>query len=137
MSAVVLVTGATRGLGRAIVERLHADQWTIVASHHRTSAFSDSLKTAVEPRGTVVACNLGTVEGIDALIAATPSLDAVVLNAGIAIPAAIEESTVGGADPLREQLDFNLHVPLLLLRTLLRAGRIRPGASGVVGGWGG
>jgi 3-oxoacyl-[acyl-carrier protein] reductase len=89
MNRTILVTGASKGIGRAIAERLAADGFTIVVHYHRDRVGADQTLAA-----------LGTIDGrllqfdltdrdqcrtrIDADIADHGAYYGVVLNAGIA-----------------------------------------------------
>lgn len=87
---VALVTGATGGLGRAIVEALIAQGCQVIASDHdgeRCDALVQALGSGVQ----VVEADLREPASIDALLARvrelTPKIDILVCNAGIQGPA--------------------------------------------------
>ncbi|MGV0643868.1 SDR family oxidoreductase [Mycolicibacterium sp. XJ879] len=101
----VLVTGASRGIGRAITEHLAARGWDVIAGV-RSQTDADAV-TAVNPqRISAVILDVTDAEHIDALATSLPArLDAVVNNAGIVVAGAVE--TIPIAD-WRKQLEVNV-----------------------------
>ncbi|MGV0714408.1 SDR family NAD(P)-dependent oxidoreductase [Mycolicibacterium sp. XJ662] len=101
----VLVTGASRGIGRAITEHLAGRGWDVIAGV-RTQTDAEAV-TAVNPqRISAIILDVTNAEHIDALATSLPArLDAVVNNAGIVVAGAVE--TIPIAD-WREQLEVNV-----------------------------
>jgi len=101
----VLVTGASRGIGRAIVSHLADAGWDVVAGV-RTEDDAAAV-TAVNPRILSVLLDVTDSTHIATLDTALPDrLDAVVNNAGIFLPSPIE--TVGSVEELRRQFEVNV-----------------------------
>jgi NAD(P)-dependent dehydrogenase (short-subunit alcohol dehydrogenase family) len=101
----VLITGAARGIGRAIVEHLAASGWDVIAgvrSEQDAAAITD-----VDPqRVSAVILDITNGDHIAALADALPTrLDAVVNNAGVAGGGPVE--TVS-ADEWRKILETNV-----------------------------
>jgi 3-oxoacyl-[acyl-carrier protein] reductase len=118
----VLVTGTSRGLGLAIA-RERVEQGEHVFAVQRSA-------TPDERGMSRVIADLGTDEGIARVVASCPLLTGVVLNAGIAITGEFEAiAEAGGEDPIDAHLRLDLAAPLKLLRALLRAQAVSPGAS--------
>jgi NAD(P)-dependent dehydrogenase (short-subunit alcohol dehydrogenase family) len=123
----VLVTGAARGIGRAITEHLASHDWNVIAGV-RTQADADAVG-AVDPRCiTPVILDVTNDDHIAELDASLPArLDAVVNNAGIAVSGPIEAVTT--AD-WRKQLDVNVIGQLAVTRAVLP--RLRESGGRVV-----
>ncbi len=101
----VLVTGAARGIGRAIVDHLATSGWDVIAGV-RSDRDADALTKAHPQRVSVVILDVTDAGHIAKLTKSLPErLDAVVNNAGIAVAGPIE--TVS-ADDWREQLEVNV-----------------------------
>ena len=86
---VAIVTGASRGIGRAIAERLAADGRLVVLVSRSADAL-DQVRQAIEQAGgsaEVRPCDIGDSEAVRAMIEAVASthgrLDILVNNAGI------------------------------------------------------
>lgn len=121
-----IVTGASRGLGLALVTRLVADGWRVVADGRDHSA----LHAALDPLGPMVTAVAGDVtdpEHRAALVAAAgPTIHLVVNNAG-----GLGPSPLPALDsvPLRELsalFETNVVAPLGLVQAAI--GRLAPGA---------
>ncbi|MGE2691897.1 SDR family oxidoreductase [Mycolicibacterium pulveris] len=101
----VLVTGASRGIGKAIAEHLASRGWDVIAGV-RTRSDAEAVTAAHPQRISVVLLDVTNAEHIDALATVLPArLDAVVNNAGIAVAGAVETIPV---DDWRKQLEVNV-----------------------------
>ena len=110
----VLVTGASRGIGRAVCERL-LGRGASVAAVARGAALLADLRSKAPNRVHTIACDLADPEARHGLAQrardALGGLDAVVAAAGVVAhqpPGAISERS------LREQLEIDLVAPLRL-----------------------
>lgn len=134
MSKIALVTGASRGIGRAIAERLARDGYRIWVNYAGSKGAAEGLCAQIEQTGGSalpvqfnVADADATTRAIEALIEAEGGPDVVVSNAGItrdglmATMSAIEWSEV-----LNTNLGGFFNVSKACLRPMLRkrAGRI-------------
>jgi NAD(P)-dependent dehydrogenase (short-subunit alcohol dehydrogenase family) len=98
----VLVTGASRGIGRATVEKLAETGWDVIAGVRRAE---DGERLAAD-RVTPVVLDVTDDAHLAALAESLPErLDALVANAGIVVEGPVEGL---GLDDLRRQLDVNV-----------------------------
>ncbi len=111
---VALVTGATRGIGRAVVEAMLRTGRQVVACA-RDQAHLDALRALDPSRVHVVRADLAeageAVRVVDAALQIAGHLDELVCAAGIVRYAALAEVT---ESDLRAQLEVNLIVPFLM-----------------------
>jgi NAD(P)-dependent dehydrogenase (short-subunit alcohol dehydrogenase family) len=114
---VVLVTGASSGIGKAIAEHLAAcGHRTFGTSRHPATAASG----AVELLPMDVDDDASVTRGVAELLARAGRLDAVVNNAGWALMGSVEETSVAEA---RAQMETNFFGVLRVCRAVLPAMR--------------
>jgi 3-oxoacyl-[acyl-carrier protein] reductase len=89
MAKVAIVTGASRGIGRSIAERLAADGFSVVVNYAGNSVEAQEVVnkiTAANGKAKAVKANVGSAEDVEQLFAETlqtfGQLDVVVNNAG-------------------------------------------------------
>jgi NAD(P)-dependent dehydrogenase (short-subunit alcohol dehydrogenase family) len=113
----VLITGSSRGIGRATAAHLAQRGWDVIATVRR--AEDGAALVADGPPGRIQALELDVTDapGIEALTERLPMrLDAVVNNAGIAVPGPLESLS---ADGLRHQLNVNVVGPVAITNAVL------------------
>jgi 3-oxoacyl-[acyl-carrier protein] reductase len=134
----VLVTGASRGVGREISRLLTKLGSIVVGVHRQRSAQSRELARELGPKIRLVQSDLtravAAQELTKYLVAHDMRLKGVVLGAGILRGGPFVDAEIDGDDPVVAQLAANLQAPLVLLRALLRAERIVEGGAVVVVG---
>jgi NAD(P)-dependent dehydrogenase (short-subunit alcohol dehydrogenase family) len=123
-----LITGASRGIGRAIAERLAATDAELLLHGRNTVALGKTLK-AIEPRCARVVLlvhDLATTSGVSDLIAQVgkDSLDLLVNNAGVAIVKPFGEIT---RIEWEQTVGVNITAPFMLTQHF--APRMPPGSS--------
>ena len=105
---VALVTGGSRGIGRAIVEELAAAGYTVVVNHRDSAADAEALATKIT-RGLAVRADVadpGAVRAMaDEVVRTFGRLDVLVNNAGATMPG--DWRTVA-PESWRRCLDVNL-----------------------------
>jgi len=83
-SKIAIVTGASRGIGRAIALELAAGGATVIVNYNRNAEAAEAVATQIG--GIAVQADISTAEGCDALIQSAVNaggLDILVNNAGI------------------------------------------------------
>lgn len=122
--AWALVTGATRGIGRAIAGRLVASGWQVIGVYRRDEEAAQAARAALGAGFRAL-----RADELAAALATMPVLAGVVFNAGMVVRGDFTAVEVDGVDPLTVQLEEDLGAPLRLCRELLRAGRVAAGSS--------
>jgi NAD(P)-dependent dehydrogenase (short-subunit alcohol dehydrogenase family) len=92
----VLVTGGSRGIGRAVVERLAEDSYDVVATA-RGAGSLDVLEVDAATRGWSVSaaeCDVADERSVARLVEERGPFDLVVANAGLASAAPLHRTTV-------------------------------------------
>jgi NAD(P)-dependent dehydrogenase (short-subunit alcohol dehydrogenase family) len=122
---VVLVTGASSGIGAAVAKRLAESGYIVFGTSRRDGA--PPPHNAVRMLVMDVCDDVSIARGVAEVVQASGRIDAVVNNAGFCLAGAMEETT--SAD-LQRQLDINLLGPLRVCQAVLpimrqqRSGRI-------------
>jgi 3-oxoacyl-[acyl-carrier protein] reductase len=127
---VALVTGSTRGLGRAIAERFAAEGATVVISG-RDPGVTEKVAASL-PGAIPLAADLGQPEEcarlVDATVEARGRIDIVVNNAGVAV----DNYILGVTQPRWQQvMDVNLSGAFYVLQAAARHMR-RDGGGSIV-----
>ena len=111
-----LVTGASRGIGKGIVEHLAARGWDVIAGV-RSQQDADTVTKLDPQRVSSVILDVTSADDIAALEGSLPErLDAIVNNAGIVVGGAMETLS---SDEWRKQLEINVIGALAVTRAVL------------------
>jgi NAD(P)-dependent dehydrogenase (short-subunit alcohol dehydrogenase family) len=116
-----IVTGASRGLGKAVAAGLTAHGWTVVTDGRTLT--DDATPGLVPIRGDVT-----DPEHRKALVAAAPTVDLLVNNAGILGPSPQPPLADYPLWTLREVYEVNVFAPLALTQLALPALRVAGGS---------
>ena len=123
-----LITGASRGIGRAIAKKVAAPDVTLLLHGRDTVALAETCKSIKESCANVVALihDLATADGVSQLCAEVGDepLDLLVNNAGIAIVKPFAEIT-----PVEWEQTLGVNVTAPFLLTQHFAPRMPPGSS--------
>jgi len=116
---VVLVTGASAGIGQACADRLHAGGWTVVGASRRgtSSGGWEGLVMDVDADESVRA-------GVAGVLARHGRIDAVVASAGWGVAGAVEHTAV---DEAKAQLETNFWGVTRVVQAVLPAMRAQGG----------
>ncbi|HFI5310213.1 SDR family oxidoreductase [Serratia liquefaciens] len=138
---VAIVTGASRGIGAAIAERLAADGFTVIVNYSGNQALADKLVRKIEQSGgralsarADVSDAAAVAQLFDRAEQAFGGVDILVNNAGVIALAPVAEMSDADADRL---IDINLKGTFNTLREAAKRlrdnGRIINFSSSVVG----
>jgi 3-oxoacyl-[acyl-carrier protein] reductase len=125
---VAIVTGSTRGLGRAIAARFAAEGALVVVHGRTEESCAETVRSI--PGATAIAADLAVPGGADHLVAATCArlggLDILVNNAGVAL-----DNYLTGVTDERwaETLATNLTAPFAALRAATRVMKEQGGGA--------
>ncbi|MGW9112690.1 SDR family NAD(P)-dependent oxidoreductase [Microbacterium sp. NPDC055683] len=114
---LTLITGGTRGIGRAIALRLAADGHDLVLGYAQDEEAAERTRDEVGALGAdcrIVRADLSRDEGVDALFDASDDVTAVVNNAGATLHIGPLADTP--AEIIRRVIDLNLTSAILVAR---------------------
>ena len=106
----VLVTGASGGLGSAIVRRMTRDAASVVMTGRRADVLT---ALATETGAELVVADLADRSDVSLLLEIAASVDVLVSNAALPATGSLDDFTVEEID---RALDVNLRAPILLAR---------------------
>jgi NAD(P)-dependent dehydrogenase (short-subunit alcohol dehydrogenase family) len=145
---VAIVTGGSRGLGRALVHRLAGHGWAVITDARDARALSEAVEGLPPERVRAVTGDVGHPSHREALVAAASALgglDALVLNAGALGPSPLPAVADYPLGALAEVLHANVVAQVGLVQAALDV--LRPGgvvvavtsdaARAAYPGWGG
>jgi len=128
MTKRILITGASRGIGRAIAERLAAPDVTLLLHGRDTVALAETCKGIRSRCAGVMKLvhDLATEKGVANLISEVGNdpLNVLVNNAGIAVVKPFREITF---EEWKQTIGVNVTAPFLLMQRF--AGQMPPGSS--------
>jgi NAD(P)-dependent dehydrogenase (short-subunit alcohol dehydrogenase family) len=128
MSKRILITGASRGIGRAIAEKLAAPDVTLLLHGRDTVALADTCKAVQSQCAGVIKLihDLATEKGVSNLISQVGDdpLDVLINNAGIAVVKPFREVT---CEEWNQTLGVNVTAPFRLMQCFV--GQMPPGSS--------
>ena len=125
---VVLITGASSGLGKSLAQHLHREGWRVYGTSRRAEGYSNPFGDyALLPMD--VDDDASVAAGIQAVLAREGVIDAVICNAGMGLAGSIEDTTVEEALLQFQTNFFGVH---RVCRAALPHLRARPRSSLIV-----
>ena len=130
---VAIVTGGARGIGRSIVERLHADGWHVVAfdvNAKAIAAMADDVaqSSGIEVEEVSITDRPAVEAAVGSLVERFGAIGAVVNNAGMTLPATFLDQE---DDDWHTILDVNLTGTFIVSQTVARH-MVDAGAGSIV-----
>jgi len=119
-----LITGATKGIGRAVAEDLLQAGYYVILNYanddESANQLHQELNTTYPDQSCLLKHDVGAIEGIASFVekakAITATLDVLIFNTGKTDRASLEEMTYEG---WKDVFDTNLTVPFFLIQQLL------------------
>jgi len=99
MADVILITGASAGIGRSCADRMHRDGWTVVGASRRGTSSGDWTPMVMD-----VDSDASVTSGFESLLRQHGRIDAVVACAGWGLAGAAEQTPITDA---RDQMETN------------------------------
>lgn len=113
MSKVILITGASSGIGKAIGEFLHKKGYIVFG----TSRNPDRVANSLFPLLAVDVRSSATIDAaIETIISSTGKLDIVINNAGVGITGPLEELPM---DEIKNNFETNFFGPIAVMKAVL------------------
>ncbi|HLN07194.1 MAG TPA: SDR family oxidoreductase [Acidimicrobiales bacterium] len=119
MGKVVLITGASAGIGRACANRLDREGWTVIGASRRGTSSGGWSGMVMD-----VDHNDSVNDGVAALLRQQRTLDAVVACAGWGLAGAVEQTPISDA---RDQFETNFWGAVRVVQAALPAMRAQGG----------
>jgi NAD(P)-dependent dehydrogenase (short-subunit alcohol dehydrogenase family) len=119
VAKVVLITGASAGIGLATADRLHGAGWDVIGASRRgtgSSSWSGLVMDVDDDRS--------VREGAAAVVEDHGGIDALVLSAGFGIAGAVEDTSI---DEAKAQLETNFWGSVRVVQATLPAMRAQGG----------
>lgn len=126
-SSVALVTGASSGIGKAIVLRLIADGWIVYGAARRRDKMDEIAAAGAKVLAIDLTDEASMTTAINTLLAAEGRLDALVNNAGYGSYGALEDVPIEEA---RRQFEVNVFGLMRLTQLVLPT--MRAAKSGMI-----
>jgi NAD(P)-dependent dehydrogenase (short-subunit alcohol dehydrogenase family) len=113
MSKVILITGASSGIGKAIGEFLHKKGYIV----YGTSRNPDRVTNSLFPLLAVDVRSSATIDAaIETIISSSGKLDIVINNAGVGITGPLEELPM---DEIKNNFETNFFGPIAVMKAVL------------------
>mgnify|MGYP006149241041 CR=1 FL=1 len=123
----ILVTGASRGIGRAIAEQLSDSGAEVLIHFNKNLEEAKSLQNSLPNKSHLVPCDLSDLNSVKGwipdLIKAYGPIDAIVNNAGIAISIADDKEIDEWTDAWLKTMDVNINALAIISKEFVEHAR--------------
>lgn len=116
MSKVIVVTGASSGIGHATVSALLEKKWTVYATARDISKLTDLRDLGAQTLELDVSDEYSIKKAISEIVKKEKKIDVLVNNAGFGSYGAVEDSSIG---EVKKQFDVNLFSIGRILKVVL------------------
>ncbi|CAM2010212.1 oxidoreductase [Acanthopleuribacter pedis] len=124
---VVLVTGASAGIGQAIVLKMRSEGWIVYGAARRVNKMDELVAAGAKAVFIDVTDDASMAAAVETILAAEGRLDALVNNAGYGSYGALEDVPI---DEARRQFEVNVFGLMRLTQLVLPA--MRAAGSGTI-----
>lgn len=122
----ILVTGSTSGIGRATAVECSKMGAKVVVTGRNEERAKETISMMSGEGHSYVVADLGSIEGIDKLVAEVPVLDGCVNNAGYNV---LQLVTFIKQEDMKHIFDVNAEAPIYLTHKLVKTKKLVKGAS--------
>ncbi|WP_315816044.1 oxidoreductase [Paraflavitalea speifideaquila] len=126
MKKVVLVTGASAGIGKATARVLAQNGYIVYGAARRTDKLNDLTKQGIKPIAMDVSNDQSMQAGIASILAVEKRIDVLINNAGFGSYGAVEDVPMQDA---KYQLEVNLFGAARLIQLVLPGMRVQKGGK--------
>lgn len=91
MNQIALITGASRGIGKAIARRLHKDQFHVYLNYYQSKQAAEAL--AAELSSPAICADVSDYAAVSEMIAQIGRIDLLVCNAGLSYYGLLSDTT--------------------------------------------
>ncbi|RPA66963.1 SDR family oxidoreductase [Cyclobacteriaceae bacterium YHN15] len=123
----ILITGASRGIGRGIAEQLSASGAEVLIHFNQNLAEAKSLQETLKNPSHLVPCDLSSLESVKGwipdLITTYGKIDAIVNNAGIAISVPDNALTDEWTQAWLKTMDVNINALAIICKEFIEHAR--------------
>jgi NAD(P)-dependent dehydrogenase (short-subunit alcohol dehydrogenase family) len=116
----IIVTGASRGIGKSIAEQLIASGAKVALQYNQNKNRAEQVQAALGPRAVLYQCDFA--DGLDVsgffnrVLKDFKKIDVIVNNAGVAIKSDPEKNDIDWIDDWLQTMDVNLNATALLCK---------------------
>ncbi|WP_200975237.1 SDR family NAD(P)-dependent oxidoreductase [Echinicola sp. 20G] len=124
----ILVTGASRGIGRALAAQLSTSGAEVLIHYNRNKGAAQSLQSSLPNTSHLVQCDLSDLEQVKGwlfkLVDKYGKIDGVINNAGIAKSISDEAPTKEWTDNWLETMTVNVHAMAIISKEFINHARL-------------